>query len=265
MQFDLLKSGYVIDTKIAALKFEDTVDVIEEWARIKKPSYVCICNTHSLVTASNDRGFQEALDKADLCTPDGMPLVWALKMLGFKDQDRVDGPKLMLKLCENSILNKNRIFLFGSTPGTLEKMTKALKERYEGIIICGSYSPPFRDLTNQEEHEIVELINHSRPDIVFVGLGCPKQELWMSRNLMKMNTVMIGVGAAFDFISGGKKRPPIFFQRIGLEWLFRLISDPKRLWKRYAYNNPMFIYKFIVTFRRNKLRRKLTANIQTKL
>lgn len=247
-----LRYGPIVKSNISAVTLDESVILIENWVKSKKKKYVCICNTHSVVTASNNEKFNEVINSAGLSTPDGMPLVWALKMYGYNEQDRVDGPSLMLRLCENSVRNKFKIFLYGSTQEILDELKISLCEKYEGIEICGVYSPPFRKLTDEEDRNVVDMINGSDADLIFVSLGCPKQEYWMFDHKDNINGVMIGVGAAFDFITGKVKRPPVFFQKLGLEWLFRLVNEPKRLWKRYAYNNPVYIYKFLRTYHQNK-------------
>ncbi|MGG1678252.1 WecB/TagA/CpsF family glycosyltransferase [Neobacillus sp. NRS-1170] len=234
------KSEKIISTNISVINFNDVLNLIKNWVNQKESKYVCICNTHSVVTASNDKHFKEALETADLCTADGMPLVWVLKHRGHKNQDRVDGPNLMKNLCE---FENYRVFLYGSKKETLDKLEKELKILNKGLEIVGKISPPFRELENNEEREFIHQINSTNPDLIFVGLGCPKQEIWMYKNRNNINGVMIGVGAAFDYLTGNIKRAPLFIQRIGLEWLFRLIQDPKRLWKRYLYNNTMFVLK----------------------
>ncbi|MCM2996628.1 WecB/TagA/CpsF family glycosyltransferase [Paenibacillus cellulositrophicus] len=242
----------IADSDITAINFRDTVSSIENIILNRQREYICVCNTHSVVMAGNDATFQKALDHAAICTPDGMPIVWALKLYGYSDQDRVDGPNLTLKLCELSMRKKYRLFLYGGKEDTLMRLRAKLEVIYPGITISGSYSPPFRKLTELEDSEVVNLINSSQADIVFVSLGCPKQELWMYEHRDQINGVMIGVGAAFDYIVGNIKRPPLLFQRLGLEWLFRLLSEPRRLWARYAYNNPVYIYRFIKSYKRNK-------------
>lgn len=244
--------GKIINSNISTLSFNETISAIEAWISEKHKQYVCICNTHSLVTASNDSTFEEVLNQAGLCTPDGMPLVWALKSYGYAGQERVDGPNLMLKLCEMSKMKKYKIFLYGGTKETLEELTQKLHKQYEGIEIVGYHSPPFRKITEEEDAEVVRMINSTEADIIFVSLGCPKQEYWMYDHRDRINGIMIGVGAAFDFITGSIKRPPLIFQKLGLEWLFRLLKEPKRLWKRYAYNNPVYVYRFLKTYRKNK-------------
>ncbi|MCK9861962.1 WecB/TagA/CpsF family glycosyltransferase [Paenibacillus sp. ATY16] len=242
----------IVNTRITALSFDESIKEIDNWINNKENHYVCICNTHSIVTASNDLNFARVLDEASMCTPDGMPLVWALKMLGFREQDRVDGPNLMLKLCEIAPKKNYKIYLYGGTDQTLEQLNKVLTKKNSGISIVGKYSPPFRKLSPDENLQVINQINHADADLIFVSLGCPKQEIWMNENRAKINGVMIGVGAAFDFIVGNIKRPPLFFQKLGLEWAFRLVKEPKRLWKRYAYNNPLYVYRFLKTFKVNK-------------
>jgi N-acetylglucosaminyldiphosphoundecaprenol N-acetyl-beta-D-mannosaminyltransferase len=247
--------GYVLNSRVSALSFNDVVSEIEAWVKSgSKRRYVCICNTHSLVTAVKNKGFKKVLEEADLCTPDGMPLVWALKLNGFKNQERVDGPNLLLRLSERSAKEGYKIFLYGGTEEVLDRLEKKLKMTFKGINIVGKYSPPFRDLSQTEVKEIINKINNANPDITFVSLGCPKQEIWMNNNYDNINSVLIGVGAAFNYAVGDINRPPLILQKLGLEWLFRLVSEPQRLWKRYLYNNTVFIYEFIKTFRKNKLK-----------
>ncbi|MFB5760252.1 WecB/TagA/CpsF family glycosyltransferase [Paenibacillus medicaginis] len=246
------KYGKIINSNITALTFQETIIELEKWVANKENHYVCVCNTHSIVTASNDKLFATVLNNAGICTPDGTPVVWALRSYGFTEQDRVDGPNMMLKLCELSAQKKYKIFFYGGTAETLEQLNRKVTQMFEGIEIAGSYSPPFRNLTAYEETEIADMINTSNADFIFVSLGCPKQEIWMYNNREKIRGIMIGVGAAFEYITGNIKRPPLFFQKAGLEWVFRLISEPKRLWKRYAYNNPVYVYRFFKTYRKNK-------------
>lgn len=246
------KNGYILDTKISALRFNETLCLIDKWIKGKHQKYVCVCNTHSLVTGHNHKFFKQVLAEADLCVPDGMPLVFALRKLGFRQQERVDGPNLMLKLCEASIKEGYRIFLYGGTAANLVRLKGKLCSMFPGIQIVGSVSPPFRDLSEEEKLDIEVQINNAEPDLVFVSLGCPKQELWMHANRSKVKGIMIGVGAAYDFILGDIKRPPVFFQKIGLEWVFRLLAEPRRLFKRYAYNNPAFVINYLKNYRKDR-------------
>ncbi|WP_224773380.1 WecB/TagA/CpsF family glycosyltransferase [Metabacillus idriensis] len=252
-----IKFGKIIETRISAINFNECVSLIEEWIENKVSNYVCICNTHSLVTASENQDFKNALDNAGLCTPDGVPLVWALKMYGYKGQERVDGPNLMLELCKKANDKEYKVFLYGGENERLKELKNKLEKKYRNLNIVGAISPPFRKLSKAEEDEYTKVINNSNADLIFISLGCPKQELWMYQKKNKINGVMLGVGAAFEFINGNIKRPPVILQKSGFEWLYRLISEPKRLWKRYLYNNPVYIYKFIGTYKKNK---KFTLN-----
>jgi N-acetylglucosaminyldiphosphoundecaprenol N-acetyl-beta-D-mannosaminyltransferase len=181
-----------------------------------------------------------------MTTPDGMSLVCLLRLQGFPDVDRVYGPDLMQAVCERASEAGWRIYLYGGAPGVTEQLSEKLKTQHPGLRIVGVYSPPFRDLTPEEDREIVTQINKTNPDIVWVGISSPKQDIWMSRHVESLNApVLIGVGAAFDFLSGRKRQAPRWIQRSGFEWLFRLVSEPKRLWRRYA-DYPLFVLLVIL-------------------
>lgn len=241
----------ILKTNINVMDYDSVLNQIDTWTSFHgEGKYVCICNTHSLVTAYENKKFKLALDNADLCTPDGMPLVWISKKNADSSQNRVDGPKLMQDIC----LNKNyRIYLFGSTPEVLSKITKKIKDENGKSEIVGSFSPPFRKLKDFEKTEIINNINQVNPDIVLVGLGCPKQEIWMYENSGNINSILIGVGAGFNYFIGDIKRAPTMLQKIGFEWLYRLIQEPRRLTSRYLINNSKFIfYLFLEKLRRDK-------------
>ena len=178
---------------------------------------------------------------ADLVTPDGMPLVWIMRAKGARDQERVYGPTLMLHVLETAARESIPVGFYGSGPEVVKQLVKKLHMRYEFLNVAFSYSPPFRAMSPEEDMEIVEQINQSGVRILFVGLGCPKQELWMAEHRGRVRAVMLGVGAAFDFHAGLKPHAPTWLQRLGLEWLFRFLIEPRRLWKRYLYHNPRFI------------------------
>jgi N-acetylglucosaminyldiphosphoundecaprenol N-acetyl-beta-D-mannosaminyltransferase len=194
-----------------------------------------------VVTARQDKVFHNALVNADMATPDGMPITWMLRQMGFPKQQRINGPDLMWNYCELAERMNEKIFLYGSTQKTLDNLQRRLSISYPKLVIAGSYSPPFRTLSNEEDAEITERIYSSGANVVFVSLGCPKQELWMQAHRGKINAVMIGVGAAFDYHAGTIKRAPLWMQNHGLEWLHRLYSEPRRLWKRYMVTNSIFI------------------------
>jgi len=218
-----------------------TIHKIHRWSVARESRYVCICNAHSLVTARHDPAFREALANADLSTPDGMPVAWMLRRMGFPEQPRINGPDLMWNYCDVAERFCEPIFLYGSTPATLNALHQNLLNAFPGLRIVGTYSPPFRTLTEQEDAHIVDRINASGAQIVFISLGCPKQELWMAAHQGKFGGVMLGVGAAFDYHAGILLRAPLWMQHHGLEWLHRLYSEPQRLWKRYLLTNTQFI------------------------
>lgn len=215
---------------------------ISAWAQARESRCVCICNVHSVVTAGHDARFGSAIAGADLATPDGAPVAWMLRRLGAAGQGRVSGPDLMWDYCEHAQAEGQSIFLLGSTPDTLRRLAERLRARWPALHIAGTCSPPFRSLSADEDEVIVKQINRSGAGTVWVSLGCPKQELWMSEHRGRVRAVMIGVGAAFDFHGGTVTRAPRWMQSRGLEWLHRLASDPGRLWRRYLFTNTAFVF-----------------------
>ncbi|MEE9466114.1 MAG: WecB/TagA/CpsF family glycosyltransferase, partial [Candidatus Neomarinimicrobiota bacterium] len=187
---------------------------------------------------------QAIVNGADLVTPDGVPLVWGLRLLGFKKAERVYGPALTPIVCREAAGKGIPVGFYGGTEEVLEQMKANLLREYPGLEIAYSFSPPFRTLTEAENSTIVQNILGSGARVLFVGIGCPKQERWMAANKSRLPLPLIGVGAAFDFIAGAKAQAPSWVQRAGLEWLFRVITEPRRLWRRYLYHNPRFLYKF---------------------
>ncbi|MBG8560834.1 MULTISPECIES: WecB/TagA/CpsF family glycosyltransferase [Pseudomonas] len=232
----------VIGVPIDVLSWPSVLDSVAEMAQTGKGYYVCICNVHSVVTATQDREFGDVVRNADLATPDGAPVAWLMRRLGVEGQARINGPDLMWKYLSEAATCGEPVYLYGGAQSTLDILTKVLPERMPGLVIAGAYSPPFRQLTAQEDEQIVEAINTSGAKTVWVSLGCPKQELWMAEHRDRVNAVMIGVGAAFDYHAGVIKRAPLWMQHSGLEWLHRLSSEPKRLFKRYLSTNSWFIY-----------------------
>lgn len=182
-----------------------------------------------------------ALNQADLVTPDGMPVVWMLRFLGFPGQQRINGPDLMWKLCEQAAQSGQPIFLYGNRPATLMHLQVRLQGAFPRLCIAGAIAPPFRALSLVEEEAILARIKRSGARLVFVSLGCPKQELWMAAHRGRIEAVMLGVGAAFDYHAGTQARAPLWMQRAGLEWLARLCTEPRRLWRRYALCNSRFV------------------------
>lgn len=235
----------VIDSFIHALSWDETLKRITAWAKARESRYVCICNVHSVITATQDAGFKSVLRHADMTTPDGMPIAWMLRKMGFARQERINGPDLMWKYCAQAARSGEAVYFYGSTFETLRLMSVKLRSAFPGLHIGGVYSPPFNieDETGTEDEAIIAAINESGAGVVFVGLGCPKQEKWMATHRNRIRAVMIGVGAAFDYHAGTVQRAPVWMQRSGLEWSHRLFSDPRRLWKRYLVTNTLFIIR----------------------
>ena len=237
-------SKYILATQVHATTYKDTTSRIIIWASNKTSCYVVAANVHVVMTAYWQLRYQQIINGAALVTPDGMPLVWALRLLGVAGQPRVYGPDLMLELCEKAATEGIPIYLYGGTEAVLAKLQTNLKQRFPTLAIAGVHSPPFRLLTSAEESNDIDRIHDSGAGIVLVGLGCPKQEEWMARQQGLLQAVMVGVGAAFSFHSGDVSQSPRWMMKLGLEWLYRFAMEPRRLWRRYLVNNPAFIILF---------------------
>ena len=232
----------ILGVRVSAINMEQALETIEGWIVRNEPHYVCVSNIHGLIESQRDESLRRIHNAAGLVTPDGMPLVWLIRLKGFDHVERVYGPDLMLALCERSTLKGYRHFLYGGEEGVPERLADNLRRSFPNLQVAGSCSPPFRALTSEEDERMVQMINQTNPHIVWVGLSTPKQERWMADHVHRLTApVLIGVGAAFDFHSGRKRQAPHWMQRAGLEWLFRLASEPRRLWRRYLFNNPLFI------------------------
>lgn len=231
----------VIGVPIDPLAWNEVIDKIRYWASRSESRYVCICNVHSVVTSRSDTSFALAVQQADMATPDGAPIAWLLRRIGIRDQQRINGPDLMWKYCAEAAQREESIFLYGGEEKTLALLQEVLLLTFPGLKIAGAYSPPFRALTTDEDQAIVEMINASGAGTVWVSLGCPKQEKWMADHRGRIHAVMIGVGAAFDYHAGTIRRAPLWMQNRGLEWAYRLGSEPRRLWKRYLVTNTLFL------------------------
>ncbi|MBN1372493.1 MAG: WecB/TagA/CpsF family glycosyltransferase [Anaerolineaceae bacterium] len=218
------------------------LEQIGEWVESNNPNYICVANVHTVTECQWNLDLRQVVNRAGMVTPDGMPLVWVSRWMGHKQTQRVYGPDLLLKVCEQSIEMGWKHYFYGGGQGVVELLVKNLTSQFPGLQVVGIETPPFRKLTDAEDQDVVDRINQANPDIVWVGLGMPKQELWMGDHFGRIDApVMIGVGAAFDFHAGLKPQAPKWMQQSGLEWLFRLLSEPRRLWKRYVINNPVFI------------------------
>ena len=246
-------SASVIGAPIDAITWGTALARISGWASRHESRYVCICNAHSVMTASHDEAFGRVVHEADMATPDGAPVAWMLRRLGHVGQERINGPDLMWRYCEavqgmgsrlrgsDRHTNGSGVFLYGSSEQTLATLKVKLLAAFPALDIAGAISPPFRPLTRDEDAAIVAQINASGAGVVFVSLGCPKQELWMAAYRGRLHAVMIGVGAAFDYHAGTIRRAPKWMQDCGLEWLHRLASEPGRLWRRYLVTNTLFV------------------------
>jgi N-acetylglucosaminyldiphosphoundecaprenol N-acetyl-beta-D-mannosaminyltransferase len=235
------RTGRVIGSAIDVLGWDEAVQRLGAWSRERKSRVVCICNAHSLVTARQDAAFAEVLRQAEMCTPDGAPVAWMLRRLGHAGQARINGPDLMWRCCAWAAGSGESVYLYGGTAETLALLQQRLNASFPALRIAGAMSPPFRPLSEAEDAAAVEAINASGAGTVWVSLGCPKQELWMQAHRGRVHAVMLGVGAAFDYHAGTIRRAPPWAQRAGLEWLHRLLSEPRRLWRRYLVTNTLFV------------------------
>ncbi|HTV39223.1 MAG TPA: WecB/TagA/CpsF family glycosyltransferase [Candidatus Sulfotelmatobacter sp.] len=237
----------VLGVGISALNLPSALAEIAAAVRYRRKGYICVTGVHGVMEAQTDEPFRVILNNAFLCTPDGMPMVWVGKIRGQSDMRRVYGPDLMLDICAWSQSNPCRHFFFGGAPGVAETLAQKLKERFPKLEVAGTYTPPFRPLNPDEENDLRQKVRAARPDIFWVGLSTPKQEKFMAEYLPKLDaTLMIGVGAAFDFLSGRVKQAPRWMRRTGLEWFYRLCSEPRRLAGRYFKNNPVFVAKIVL-------------------
>jgi N-acetylglucosaminyldiphosphoundecaprenol N-acetyl-beta-D-mannosaminyltransferase len=239
-------AGDVLGFMIDATTWELALARIGNWADRRSSRCICLCNVHSLVTARGDAAFGQAVQGADLALPDGAPIAWALRGEGFTGQQRLSGPDLMLHTLAAAQAAGHVVSFFGSTQEVLDDLRSALGEKYPELQLGEMISPPFRGLTPEEDNHFVHRINDAGTQILFVGLGCPKQELWMARHRGLVHAPMIGVGAAFAFHAGSVKRAPLWMQRNGLEWLHRLATEPRRLAGRYLTTNSVFLGHMLV-------------------
>lgn len=247
------KGAAVLEAFIDALSWDEAVGQIVQWGAAHSSRYVCICNVHSVVTTTSDVEFKIAVNNADMATSDGAPIAWALRQMGYPEQQRINGPDLMMKYLAEAERLGQSVFFYGSTDATLDRLCVALRGQFPALKVAGTCSPPFRAMTREEDEATVAMINNSGANVVFVGLGCPKQEKWMADHRGRINAVMIGVGAAFDYHAGVIKRAPVWWQRNGLEWLYRLGSEPRRLFKRYLVTNTLFVIGIMRQFVSSKL------------
>jgi N-acetylglucosaminyldiphosphoundecaprenol N-acetyl-beta-D-mannosaminyltransferase len=233
----------ILGVPVSTTNMGDSIDRIQTWIREKNRAYVCVSGVHGIMECQKSEKVRTVHNSANLVVPDGMPLVYISRLAGHKHTARVYGPDLLLQLCKGSVAHGFSHFFFGTTPATLSSLQDHLVRTFPGLRIVGTYAPPFRPLRPDETAAAVSYINACAPDIVWVGLSTPKQECWMAENRPHLNApVLIGIGAAFDFHAGKVPQAPRWMQPLCLEWFFRLMSEPRRLWKRYLLNNPHFLW-----------------------
>lgn len=240
-----LRRFQVVDVAINALTFEGALATIDSWVARRERHYVNICTAHTVLECHDAPELAEVINRSGMSTPDGMPLVWMGRLRGHR-VERVYGPDVMLAVCKRGVALGYRHFFYGGADGVAQALAERLQRMYPGLLVAGTYTPPFRPLTPAEENEVAAMINGSSADVVWVGLGAPKQDYWVARFRPLLEApVLLAVGAAFDFHTGRVRQAPSWMQRIGLEWLFRLTQDPRRLWRRYVIGNPRFVFLVI--------------------
>ena len=233
----------VLGVGIDAINMDAAVSRIFAAASADQRSYVCVTGVHGVMEAQRDEQLRSILNGSVVTTPDGMPMVWLGRVAGYKRMRRVYGPDLMIEICRQSALTGHTHFLYGGNEGVADELARRLRDRFPGLRIVGTYSPPFRPLWAEEEVQLAEQVEMARPDFFWVGLSTPKQERFMAKYVGRLAAkVMLGVGAAFDMHSGRTRQAPRWMQNGGLEWLFRLMQEPRRLFRRYAVNNPAFVW-----------------------
>jgi len=236
-----LQNSRILGTRVDATSYSDAAARIIDWTRTGEGRYVCCCNVHMVMEGYDDPAFRQVVNAADLVTPDGMPLVWGLRLSGLRNATRVDGSSLTLAVCETAAREGVSIGLYGGTEETIAAFTVFIKRRFPDLRIATAISPAYGQLSAQEDAAHIEKLTAAGARIVFVALGCPKQEKWMHAHRDHLPAVTLGVGAALDFHAGRIPRAPHWMQKSGLEWFFRLMLEPRRLWRRYFIHNPRFI------------------------
>jgi N-acetylglucosaminyldiphosphoundecaprenol N-acetyl-beta-D-mannosaminyltransferase len=240
------RTDEVLGVPLALIDYDRTLDWIDDAVAAGHRGYLCVAATHTVMASREDAELRAAVLGADFTVPDGQPLVWALNLLGHDLADRVYGPELMDRACARAARSGRRFYLYGGrNQGALAQLARNLRLRHPGLQIVGGHVPPFRELTDAEEDAVAADVRRSGADVVWVGIGVPKQEKWMARMRDRLPApVLVGVGAAFDFHAGLIPQAPGWMQRLGLEWVFRLAQEPRRLWRRYLHHNPRFITGF---------------------
>lgn len=232
----------VLGVRVSAIDMQDALSAFRRWIEVRERTYVCVTGVHGVMESQKDPLLRDIHNASGLTTPDGVPMVWCGRLAGAGDMTRVYGPDLMLEICALAAEHGWRMYFYGAAPGVPEELSRRLSARFPGLDVVGTFSPPYRDLTDAERIDIASMIDAASPDIVWVGLSTPKQERWMHefRPLLEA-PVLVGVGAAFDIHAGRLAQAPEWMQRVGLEWFYRLWREPRRLWRRYLSNNPRFV------------------------
>jgi N-acetylglucosaminyldiphosphoundecaprenol N-acetyl-beta-D-mannosaminyltransferase len=243
----------ILGMRVDATSYDDAAGRICAWAAAAESRYVCVAAVNNVIHAHDHESFRRDMNGADLVTPDGMPLVWGLRLLGVAEASRVYGPNLTQEVCRRAAEEGIPVGFYGGTSEVLDALVETLTRRHPGLNIAYRHSPPFRTPTPDEQEATRREIDRSGARILFVGIGAPKQEAWMARHRGNLDVVMVGVGAAFDFLANKKRQAPAWIQRLGLEWLFRLVHEPRRLWKRYLIGNPRFVALFTAQLVRERV------------
>lgn len=236
----------IMGVNLAAINMEWLIDYTKKNIKKLSGNYLCVSNVHTTVMSFDDKAYCAVQNGGIMAIPDGGPLSSVGRKRGFTQMERTTGPDYLKEILRISEKENYRHFFYGSTEETLEKLRKHLAEEYPNLQVAGMYSPPFRALSKEEDQQIIEMINESHADFVWVGLGAPKQEYWMADHQGKIRGFMVGVGAAFDYLAGNISRAPMWMQKANLEWLYRLMQEPKRLFKRYFYTNTKFIWNAVI-------------------
>lgn len=247
MQLPDLPRANVLGVGVSAINLDEAISVFQSWLGNDVRGYVCVTGVHGVMEAQRDANFRRILNDSLLTTPDGVPTVWVGRLQGFRNMGRVFGPDLMNEVCCLSAREGYSHFFYGGKPGIAELLKLVMTDRFPGLRVVGTFTPPFGPLGREEEVRLQEIVSETKPDIFWVGLSTPKQERFMAEYSRRLDTkIMVGVGAAFDLHSGLIKDAPDWIKRAGLQWLHRLVQDPARLWKRYLVNNPKFVWKIIL-------------------
>jgi N-acetylglucosaminyldiphosphoundecaprenol N-acetyl-beta-D-mannosaminyltransferase len=234
----------VLGVKVSALDLKRAVELADRWVAAGSPGYICLTGVHGVMEAQSNSALCRILNEAVINAPDGMPMTWMGRLQGFPEMNRVFGPDFMTEMCRISVDRGYRHFLYGGGPGVADQLRDTLQSKFAGIRVVGAYTPPFRDLTREEEEEVRKQVRDARPDILWVGLSTPKQELFMAQYMDRLQVpLLVGVGAAFDYHTGRIRDCSNWIKRSGLQWLHRLMQDPRRLWRRYLRNNPAFLWQ----------------------